>query len=172
MLSSTSRTEVLNRIQLAVGFPIYEEMLSPATRLAITNLSTVQRHLSVLAEVLGAENARVDDSAILRLASKVRKGPDSQEREKLAVEVASLQKIVDAKVIALSKQVIAEETARHSGAQPPPYPGKAEPVQLKCPQCAANLPFPTARLVKCQYCGSTLSVPELSSQMGSAINGI
>jgi len=164
--------EVLKRINARVGFPVREDLLSPSTRRAITNLAAVQRHLLVVTTLLRGEQSRVDRSAVLRAAARLGRDSDRKERAELGNEVAKLQKEVDGKVDELAAQVLQEEKARRLGLPPPERGGKLEAVELNCPTCGAALPMPIGRLVKCQYCGSTLSIHEVSSQMSSIIGKI
>ena len=172
MLSQNSRQEILRRIYSKVGFTVYEANLTPATRQAITNLATMQRHLLVITELLEGENSRIDRSTLLRLVSKIGKDPERKERAKLAEEIGKLQLEVDAKVSELSDRVLKEENARQAGQPPPELGGSLEIAQLKCPTCGATLPLPTGRFVKCQYCGAALTIQEVSLQMKSMIQNI
>ena len=172
MLSSTSRQEILRKIQATVGFPVDDESLSPATRQAITNISTIQRHLFVIVEILRGENSRIESSRILGLASKLGKDSEKSERQALADEIAKLQAEVDLKVSEISKQVTAEVSARQSGQPMPEYKGNLELVELKCPQCGATLPMPTGSFSKCQYCNATFTLQDVSSQISSMIKAV
>lgn len=172
MLSQNSRQEILRRIYSKVGYTIDEVNLTPATRQAITNLATMQRHLLVITELLEGENSRIERNALLRLASKVGKDSEKDERTKLAEEISKLQLEVDAKVSELSDRVLKEENARQAGQPPPEHGGSFEIAQLKCPTCGASLPLPTGGFVKCQYCSATLTIQEVSTQMKSMIQSI
>jgi DNA-directed RNA polymerase subunit RPC12/RpoP len=172
MLSKDSRQQILGIIYFKVGFTVDEVSLTPATRQAITNLATLQRHLLVTTELLQGENSRIERSALLRLASKIGKGSESRERARLAEEINNLQLEVDAKVSELSDRILKEENARQTGQPPLEHGGGLEAAQLKCPSCDAALPLPTGRFVKCQYCGATLTIQEVSSQMKSMIQNI
>jgi DNA-directed RNA polymerase subunit RPC12/RpoP len=172
MLSQNSRQEILRRIYSKVGYTVDETNLTPATRQAITNLATMQRHLLVITELLEGENSRIETSALLRLASKIGKDSEREERVKLAEEISKLQMEVDAKVSELSDRVLKEEDARQAGQPPPEHGGSLEVAQLKCPTCSATLPLPTGRFVKCQYCNAALTIQEVSSQMKSMIQNI
>ncbi len=172
MLSNTAREEVLRKIQLAIGFTVHEEYLTPATRQAITNVATIQRHLFVITEILRGEDSRVERSALLTLASRMGKDSGKEERANLSAEIGNLQGEIDGKISALSKQIVEEENAFQSGLPPPKYGGSPEVVQLKCPQCGASLPIPTGRYTQCQYCNATLTVQDVSSQIRSMIQNI
>ncbi|MGD0146524.1 MAG: hypothetical protein ABSB53_06720 [Nitrososphaerales archaeon] len=172
MLSQNSRQEILRRIYSKVGYTIDEVNLTPATRQAITNLATMQRHLLVITELLEGENSRIERNALLRLASKVGKDSEKDERAKLAEEISKLQLEVDAKVSELSDRVLKEENARQAGQPPPEHGGSLEIAQLKCPTCGASLPLPTGGFVKCQYCNAALTIQEVSTQMKSMIQSI
>jgi hypothetical protein len=172
MLSSTSRQEILRKIQVTVGFAVNEEDLSPATRQAVTNLATIQRHLFVIIEILRGESSRIEGSRILGLASKLGKDSEKAERQQLGTEVNKLQAEVDEKVSEISKQVTAEVSARQSRQPLPEYRGSLELVELKCPQCGASLPMPTGRFTTCQYCNATLSLQDVSSQISSMIKSV
>ena len=172
MFSQTSRQEILHRISTKVGYPVKEENLTMATRQAITNLATVQKHLYVVRELLRGEQGRVDRSLLLTSAAKVRKGKEGKERDELASQISKLQAEIDAKVGALSSEILTEDRARAAGVPAPEHQGEVETVQLKCPNCSALLPMPTGRFVKCQYCDTVLSVQEVSSQISSMIQKI
>ncbi len=172
MLSQNSRQEILRRINSKVGYTVDEVNLTPATRQAITNLATMQRHLLVITELLEGENSRIERNTLLRLASKIGKDSEKKERAKLAEEISKLQLEVDAKVSELSDRILKEENARQAGQPPPEYGASLEIAQLKCPTCGATLPLPTGRFVKCQYCSAALTIQEVSSQMKSMIQNI
>ena len=169
MLSRTSREEILRKLESKVGFPVDEEKLSLGTRQAITNLAAVQRHLLVISEILNGERSRVEGNAVLSLASKVHR---DKEMAAHAAEIESLQSEVATKVSELSDQIIQEKKARESGQPLPSRAGGVEAVQLKCPNCGAALPMPTGRFTKCQYCNSTVSIQDVSSQIRAMIQSI
>jgi DNA-directed RNA polymerase subunit RPC12/RpoP len=172
MLSQDSRQQILRRIYSRVGFAADEANLTPATRQAITNLATMQRHLLVIMELLEGENSRIQKSPLLRLASRIGLDSERRERANLAEEISKLQLEVDAKVSELSDRILKEENARQTGQPPPEYGGSLEVAQLKCPMCGATLPLPTGRFVRCQYCSTALTIQEVSSQMKSIIRNI
>jgi hypothetical protein len=172
MLSQTSRKEILRKINFKTGYQVVEYNLTPATRQAITNLAEVQRHLFVITEILRGENRRVEQNAILTMASKFGKDSEKAERATLADEIGKIQGEIDAKVADISKQVVAEDTAQRSGVPPPEYKGTLSPFQLKCPSCGATLPIPTGRFTTCQYCKATLTIQDVSTQLRSMIQGI
>jgi len=172
MLSQTSRQEILRKICSKVGYTVNEANLTQATRQAITNLATLQKHLSVIAELLEGENSRIQNSLLLRLASKIGKDSEKDEKTELAAEISKLQVEVDTKVSDLSERVLKEDNARQAGQPPPEYSNSPGVAQLKCPACGAQLPLPTSRFVKCQFCSATLSIQEVSSQMKSMIQNV
>jgi DNA-directed RNA polymerase subunit RPC12/RpoP len=172
MLSQTSRSEILRKINSKIGFTISEESLSPAIRQAIVNLSTVQRHLFVVHEIFRGEERRVEKNPMLRMASKLGKDSEKAGRALLAEEVSDLQGEIDNKVSDLSRQILAEADARRSGQQPPEYKGKRELEQFKCPACGASLPIPTNHVVQCQYCDSKFTILDVSAQIKSMIQSI
>ncbi|MGD0318905.1 MAG: hypothetical protein ABSB56_04345 [Nitrososphaerales archaeon] len=172
MLSQNSRQEILRRVYSKVGFTVDEANLTPATRQAITNLATMQLHLLVIMELLEGESDRIERSRVLRLASRIGKDSEREERIELTEGISKLQLEVDAKVSELSDRILKEETARQTGQPPPEYEASLEIAQLKCPTCGASLPLPTGRFVKCQYCSATLTIQEVSSQMKSMIQSI
>lgn len=169
MLSSTSRQEVLRRLGANLGYPVNEASLSPGTRQAITNLSLVQRNLSVISEILRGERSRVEKNVLLSLSSRLRK---DQEREAHSDEVKNLQTEIDEKISEISSQILQEDRARQTGLPLPERQGAVEAVELKCPNCGAALPMPTGRFVECKYCNATLSIQDVSSQIRSMIQGI
>jgi len=172
MLSQTSRREILRKISAKIAFTVNEAELTPATRQAITNLATMQRHLFAITELLEGENDRIKNSRVLRLASKIGKDSEKEERAALSAEISKLQLDVDGKVGELSERILKEENARLAGQPPPEHGGALEIAQLKCPTCGASLSLPTGHFAKCQFCGATLSIEEVGSQMKSIIQSI
>jgi hypothetical protein len=172
MLSQTARQEVVDRIGAKVGYQLNEGNLTPAVRQAITNVATVQRHLYVITELLRGEQSRVDRSTLLRLASKMGRDSEKAEKAGLVTQIAELQAEIDNKIGELVKQILDEEGARQSGQPPPPYQGKLELVQLKCPTCGASLPMPTGRFIRCSYCSGTFTIEDVSQQLKSMIQSI
>jgi len=172
MLSKSSRLEIVRKIDVKIGYPVREEHLTPATRQAITNLATVQRHLFVIMELLRGENRRMEGSAVLRVSAKMGMDSEKKERAALADELGKLQTEIDSKVSDLAAQVVAEENARLTGVPPPLHEGKLELVEFKCPSCGAPLPLPTGRLTTCKYCNATLAFQDVSTQLKSMIQGI
>lgn len=172
MLSQTSRQEIVRRIQSKIGFAVDEANLTPATRQAITNLATMQRHLLVITELLRGEDSRVERSAVLRIASKIGRDSEKEERAGHADEISKLQLEVDAKVLELADRILKEINAWQAGQPPPDHGGSLELAQLKCPACGAALPLPTGRFVECQFCSATLTIQDVSSQMKTMIQGI
>jgi Zn finger protein HypA/HybF involved in hydrogenase expression len=172
MLSQSSRQEILRKLNSKLRYEVNEENLSPGSRQAITNLATVQKHLSVITEILRGENSRIAGSVVLSAAARFGKQAEKSERATQADEINKLHLEVDEKISQLANQVTQEDIARQSGLPPPQYKGRLEPLELKCPSCGAALPMPTGRFVQCQYCKATLSVEDVSSQMRSMIQSI
>ena len=172
MLSRLSRQEILRKIDYRIGYPVREEHLTPSLRQAITNLATGQRHLFVDTEILRGENSRMERSVVLQAATKQGMDSDKTERAALKDEIGKLQADIDAKVSDLANQIVAEENARISGSPLPEYKGKPELVELKCPSCGAALPLPTGRFTTCKYCGASLTIQDVSSQLKTMIQGI
>jgi hypothetical protein len=169
MLSRASRQEILRKLEVKVGNPIIEDELSPESRQAIDSLTEIQRNLFAISEILNGEQDRVKQNALLSLSSRLRK---DNEMETHAAEVNNLQKEVDNKISEISEQILQEEEARRSGRLPPKREGGLAAVELKCPNCSAVLPMPTGRFVKCEYCGTTLSIQDVSSQIKEMIQSI
>ena len=169
MLSRVSRQEIIRRIEAGVGHPIDEGVLSNGTRQAISELAVFQRHLFIISEVLRGEQSRLEQSAILRLSSKMHR---DREPEVHAKEIAKLQAEINSKVSEVSTQVLQEDKARQSGEPMPDRQRSGEPVQLKCPTCGAALPMPMGRFMQCQYCNSALSIQDVSQQMVTMIRNI
>jgi len=172
MLSQTSRQEILRKINVKAGFIVAEETLTPATRQAITNLATVQRHLYIVLEILRGEQSRIDRSTILTAASKIGMGSERAERAALADEVNKLQAEIDNKIGELANQITAEQNAARSGQPPPAYKGSLELVELKCPNCGASFPIPTSQFIQCQFCKTTFTIRDVSAQIRSMIQSI
>jgi hypothetical protein len=169
MLSRASRQEILRKLEAKVGHPLNEENLSLESRRAITNLTEIQRNLFAISEILNGEQNRVRQNAILSISSRLRK---DNEMETHLAEVSNLQKEIDGKVSEISGEILLEEEAARSGRLPPPREGGLEAVELKCPNCGAKLPMPTARYVKCEYCETTFSIQDVSSQIREMIQKI
>jgi hypothetical protein len=169
MLSRTSKEEILRKLDSRVGFPINEKDLSMATRQAIANLAAVQRNLFVISEILNGEQSRIEGSVVLKVASKVRK---DKEVASHATEIEGLQAEISNKISELSDHILQEVKAKDSGTPPPARYGNVEAVQLKCPNCGADLPMPTGRFTKCQYCNTTVSIQDVSSQIKNLIQSI
>jgi len=169
MLSQASKEEVLRKLEVKAGHPVSEEGLSPGTRRAIANLAEIQRNLLAISEILSGEESRIQRSILLSLSSRLHK---DREMEMHRAEVNSLQAEVDNKISEISAQILQEDEARKSGLPPPEGHGGLDAVELKCPNCGAVLPMPTGRFVKCEYCSTTLSIQDVSSQIRSMIQRI
>ena len=169
---SQSRQEILRKINSQIGYEIKEEELTPATRQAITNLATLQKHLFAITELLRGENSRIERSFILRTAAKMGKDSGKTERLTLTQQINGLQTDINAKASEIANQALAELNARQMGTPPPVYGGKLELIQLKCPSCGAALPMPTGHFLTCQYCKATLTLEDVSTQMKTMIQGV
>jgi DNA-directed RNA polymerase subunit RPC12/RpoP len=169
MLSQASKEEIFRKLEASVGHPVTEEGLSPGNRRAVANLAEIQRNLFAISEVLNGEQSRIKRSALLSFASKLHK---DDEMEKHGAEVKSLQTEVDNKISEISAQILREDEAMSSGLPLPERQGGLDAVELKCPNCGAVLPMPNGRFVKCQYCSTTLSIQDVSSQIRSMIQSI
>jgi hypothetical protein len=169
MLSQTSTREILRKLESQVGHPINEADLSLNMKRAVSNLAAVQRHIWVISEVLRGESSRVQRNAFLSFASRLHK---DEQREAHSGEVQTLQAELNSKISEVSAQILQEDIARQSGQLPPTWRGNVETIRLKCPSCGADLPMPTGRFIECQFCKTTLSIQDVSSQMKTAIQGI
>jgi len=169
MLSRASRQEVLRKLEAKVGHPIDEANQTPDTRQAITNLTEIQRNLFAIAGILDGEESRIKQNALLSLSSRLRK---DNEMKMHATEVKTLQQEIDNKISEIAEHVLKEEEAIRSGSLPPKREGGLEAIELKCPNCGASLPMPTGRFVKCEYCETTLSIQDVSSQIKEMIQSI
>jgi hypothetical protein len=169
MLSRASKEEIIRKLEAKVGHPISDEGLSPGNRRAIANLAEIQRNLFAISEVLNGEQGRTQRSALLSLSSKLHK---DKEMEIHGAEVKSLQTEIDNKISDISAQILEEDEARSSGLPPPERQGGPDAVELKCPNCGAALPMPNGRFAKCEYCSTTLSIQDVSSQIRSIIQSI
>ncbi len=169
MLSRASREEILKKLEAKVGHPVSEEELSPGSRRAIANLAEIQRNLLAISEVLNGEQSRVQRSTLLSLSSRLHK---DKEIELHGVEVRQLQTEIDNKISEISAQLLQEIEARRSGLPLPERQGGLDAVELKCPNCGAALPMPTGRFVKCEYCSTTLSIQDVSSQIRNMIQSV
>jgi len=169
MLSRASKEEIVRKVEAKVGHPISEEGLSPGNRRAIANLAEIQRALFAISEVLNGEQGRIQRSALLSLSSKLHR---DNEMEMHGAEIKSLQTEVDSKISEISAQMLEEDEARSSGLPTPERQRGLDTVELKCPNCGAALPMPNGRFVKCQYCSTTLSIQDVSSQIRNMIQSI
>jgi hypothetical protein len=169
MLSRPSKEEILRKLEAKVGHPVSEEGLSPGNRQAVANLAEIQRNLFAISEVLNGEQSRIQRSALLSLSSRLHK---DSEMETHGAEVKSLMTEIDNKISEISAQILREDEARSSGLPPPERQGGLDAVELKCPNCGAVLPMPNGRFVKCEYCSTTLSIQDVSSQIRSMIQSI
>jgi DNA-directed RNA polymerase subunit RPC12/RpoP len=169
MLSRASNEEILRKLEAKVGHPVSEEGLSTGNRRAVTNLAEIQRNLFAISEVLNGEQSRIQRSALLALSSRLHK---DKEMETHGAEVKALQKEIDNKISEISAQILKEDEARGLGLPPPDRQGGLDAVELKCPNCGAALPMPNGRFVRCEYCSTTLSIQDVSSQIRSMIQSI
>jgi len=169
MLSRASKEEILRKLGAKIGHPVSEEGLSPGNKRAVTSLAEIQRNLFAISEVLNGEQSRIQRSALLSLSSKLHK---DTEMEMHRAEIGSLQTEIDNKISEISAQMLKEDEARSSGLPLPERQGGLDAVELKCPTCGAALPMPTGRYVKCEYCSTTLSIQDVSSQIKSMIQSI
>jgi len=169
MLSRVSKEEVLRKLEAKVGHPVSEEGLSPGIRRAVANLAEIQRNLFAISEVLNGEQSRIQRSALLSLSSRLHKDTEMEMHGK---EVKSLQSEIDNKISELSAQILQEDEARNLGLPTPEHQGGPGTVELKCPNCGAALPMPNGRFVRCEFCSTTLSIQDVSSQIRSIIQGI
>ena len=169
MLSRISRQEIVRRLEVGVGHPIDEGVLSEGTKQAINDLVVVQRHVFIISEVLKGEQSRLKQSTILRLSSKIHR---DRELEAHAGEIAKLQAEINDKISEISSHILQEDKARQSGEPLPERQRSGEPVQLKCPTCGAALPMPTGRFMQCQYCKSAFSIQDVSEQITTMIRNI
>lgn len=159
----------MRKLGTQVGHQIDEDALSPELRQAISNMAAVQRHLSIIEEVMRAEDGRIERNALLKLTSRVHK--DGQ-REVQADEIAKIHSELDVKVAEVSTRIMKEDAARASGTPVAARTPEVKAVQLKCPSCSADLPMPTGRFMTCQYCGTAISIQDVGEQMRTAIHGI
>jgi hypothetical protein len=169
MLSRASKEEILRKLEAKVGHPVSEEGLSPGNRQAVANLAEIQRNLFAISEVLNGEQSRIQRSALLSLSSKLHR---DNEMEMHGAGVKSLQMEIDNKISEISAQILREDEATGSGLPPPERQGGLDAVELKCPNCGAVLPMPNGRFVTCEYCSTTLSIQDVSSQIRSMIQRI
>jgi len=169
MLSRVSKEEVLRKLEAKVGHSVSEEGLSPGIRQAVVSLAEIQRNIFAISEVLNGEQSRIQRSALLSLSSRLHK---DTEMEMHATEVKSLQAEIDNKISELSAQILQEDEARNSGLPTPERQGGLGAVELKCPNCGAALPMPNGRFVRCEFCSTTLSIQDVSSQIKNIIQAI
>jgi DNA-directed RNA polymerase subunit RPC12/RpoP len=168
MLSRTSRYEILRKIELNVGHPVSEAGLSPETRKAVDSLAMVQRNLFAIADILRGEKSRVESSPVLSFSHKVHKDKQMLVHED---EVKVLQGELDAKIAEVSARIANEDRAKVA-ANPEAQPEEAKAYVLKCPSCAATIPMPAGRFVKCPYCRSVISIQDMGDQIKSLIQSI
>jgi len=102
MLSQSSRREILRKLNLKLGYEVREENLSPGSRQAITNLATIEKHLSVMTEILRGENSRIASSAVLRAAARQGRQAERSERAAYADEIDKIHLEIDNKIAQLA----------------------------------------------------------------------
>jgi DNA-directed RNA polymerase subunit RPC12/RpoP len=168
MLSQSAKREILRRISVHIGYEVREGDLSPDIRRAVTSLASVLKHLSFLTELQRGEKTRIEGSVALRTASKLVGRKD--ENVALDQEISKLHTELEAKIAEVSERILGAE--RKTPVPPGDAPVGAGLVQLKCPRCGAPVQLPSGSYLKCQYCGATLLLEEMSSQISSAIRGI
>ncbi len=158
MLIESAKQDILERISAKVGYAVGESSLSPALRQSITTLAPVERSLYTMRQIYFAEVNRSNQNFVTRFATR----GDKHAIERDGQEVQRLKTAVDSKVEDLSKRVLMEQTLKHTvGESPVEANGSATLTALKCPNCGAALPFPTSIMVKCDYCGGSLSIQNL-----------
>lgn len=171
MLLGAARQDILERISSKLGYEINEASLSPALRHAIFSLANVEKSYSVIKQVCDAEKNRRENNLIARAISKYEKNDFDQQ----ANEVKKLRDSIDSKVNELAKRILVEGAFVHGAEVGPPMPGQTNGnllTPLKCPNCGANLPFPSSELVKCAYCSGTSIISSLQGQLASIVQQI
>ncbi len=168
MISQSSRREILRRISVYVGYEVREQDLSPETRRAVISLANALKHITFLTELQRSEKARIEGSLVLKAASRLAGRNDGNAA--LNQEISKLHSELEAKIVEVSQRILGEER------KTPLAAGDASTgvdlVELKCPKCGAPVSLPSGRYLKCQYCGATLLLEEISSQISGAIRGI
>lgn len=133
----------------------------------IVNIVSIKKNLLVLEELYRGEKGRTDSSVLLKLAGSIRKNRNlTEEYEKLV----GLKDELSRKIILLAER-IAKEGIYH---QMPRGTGNIGAhstgiIELRCPKCNAQLPFPDSLTVKCKYCGSTFIVGDIFPQIDAMI---
>ncbi len=166
----TAKKDILERLSERVGFEVIESSLSAPLRTSINTLAHVERSLYAVRQIYYAE---VDNSQnfLSRFASKKTKLGIEKDRE----EVERLKSAVDNKIENLSERILSEHGIKENAMVPNTNSiptNTAQLVTLKCPNCGAGLPMPATEFVKCDYCGSTLTMQNLQAQLSSILQGI
>ena len=159
---------IMDRINQKIGYSVAESSLSPALRRSITNLAQVQRSLYTIRQIYFAELNRSNQNFITRFASR----NDKVTIERDDQEVQRLKVAVDSKVDELSKRVLMEQTLKQTTSESDIPNNSSAVTALKCPNCGASVPLPTDTLVKCNYCGGSLSIQNLQLQLATIVQGI
>ncbi len=118
---------------------------------------------------MNGEQGRIERSPLLGLVSKLHK---DREIDSHAAEIRGHQSELDTKISEISSQIVAEEKAVAGGQPIPEREGGTSAIELECPSCGADLPMPTGRFVKCQYCNATISLRDVSPQIKNIIQNI
>ena len=165
-----AKKDILERLSERVGFELVESSLSAPLRTSINTLAHVERSLYAIRQIYYAE---LDNSQnfLSRFASKRTRLGIEKDRE----EVERLKTAVADKIEDLSKRILSEHAIKENAAVPNSnsiLTNSAQLVTLKCPNCGARLPMPATEFVKCDYCGSTLTMQNLQTQLSSILQGI
>ena len=165
-----AKKDIFERLSERVGFELVESSLSAPLRTSIYTLAHVERSLYAIRQIYYAE---LDNSQnfLSRFASKRTRLGIEKDRE----EVERLKTAVADKIEDLSKRILSEHAIKENTVVPNSnsiLTNSAQLVTLKCPNCGAGLPMPATEFVKCDYCGSTLTMQNLQAQLSSILQGI
>ena len=90
-------------------------------------------------------------------------------------EIAMLEESIASKIDELSQRILKEQKLRWIKKALPAEQLISKPLrvlEIRCPNCGAKLPIPSAPFIRCPYCGTTLSVQEIGLQIKSLIESV
>lgn len=165
-----AKKDILERLSERVGSEVTESSLSAPLRNSVNTLAHVERSLFAIKQIYYAE---LDNSQnfLSRFVSRRAKLGIERDRE----EVERLKAAVENKIEDISKRILSKSTLRENAAVPAADRSSTDATQyvsLKCPNCGAGLPIPSTEFVKCDYCGSTLTMQNLQIQLSSILQRI
>ena len=90
-------------------------------------------------------------------------------------EIAMLEESIASKIDELTQRILKEQKLRWIKRALPAEQLISKPLrvlEIRCPNCGAKLPIPSAPFIRCPYCSTTLSVQEIGLQIKSLIESV